>query len=67
MKEWLEKGDGKGNKFTSPEIQNEILKIMSHRILREIMEDIKEAGQYSVMADETADKSNTEQLVVCLR
>ena len=40
---------------------------MSHKILREVMADIKEAGQYSVMADETADKSNTEQLVICLR
>ena len=40
----LEKGDGKGNKFTSPEIQNEILKIMSHKILRKIMENIKRLG-----------------------
>ena len=67
MKEWLEKGDGKGLKFSSPDIQNEILEITSHEILREIMVDTKEAGQYSVMSDETADKSNTEQLVICLR
>ena len=67
MKEWLDKGDGKGHKFSSPNIQNEILEIMSHKILREIMADIKDAGQYSVMSDETVDKSNTEQLVICLR
>ena len=39
---------------------------MSHKIIREIMADIKEAVQYSVMADETADKSNTGQLVICV-
>ena len=64
MKEWLEKGDGEGHKFTSLDIQNEMLEIMSQKILREIMADIKKARQYSVMEDETADKSNTEQLVI---
>ena len=60
--EWLDKGGGKGNRFSSLEIQNEFLTLTSHKILREIMEDIKKAGHYSIMANKTADKSNTEQL-----
>ena len=61
--EWLQR---KGEKYTSPQIQNEILNIMVLKILREINRDIKEAGIYAILADKTADVSNKEQLVFCI-
>ena len=41
--------------------------IMALRILREIAGNIKNALIYTIMADETADVSNKEQLVICIR
>ncbi len=60
---WMEKVQ---DKFTSHEIQNEILSIMALYILREIATSIS-GKKYTIMVDETIDISNTEQLVVCLR
>ena len=54
------------DKFTSPEIQNEILSIMALHILREIASELS-GKWYTVMVDETTDLSNTEQMVLCLR
>ena len=62
--EWLEK---KTFKYTSPEIQNEIIKIMSDEILRGVIENIKSAKFFAYMADETCDISNTEQLTNFVR
>ena len=52
--------------FTSADIQNEMLKIMALRVFREIAWNIQNAVIYT-MADETADVSNKEQLMFCLR
>ena len=41
--------------------------IMALQILREIAGNIKNALIYTIMADETADISNKEQLVICIR
>ena len=54
-------------KYTSPGIQNEILQCMAFGMLREVAKNISNAGMYVIMADETADVSNAEQLVICLR
>ena len=62
--DWLKK---KADKYTSGEIQNEILKIMSHQILYAIIENINEAGYFTIMMDECVDSSNKEQLVICFR
>ena len=40
---------------------------MALGILREISCNIQEAKIYTIMTDETADVSNTEQLVICFR
>ena len=61
---WLEQ---KSNKYTSPEIQNELLGIMAKAILREIAASIKQAKYYTLMADEVTDVSNKEQVAICLR
>ena len=47
-------------KFTSPEIQNEILKIMATSILRKIQAQLQ-LGYFTVMINETTDLSNTER------
>ena len=64
LRDWLNR---KTDKFTSPVIQNELIKIMGNQVLREILEPIKDAPFFSLMADETTDVSNKEQLVICLR
>ncbi len=57
----------KSDKYTSPQIQNELIKILSMNILREIACSIQESRYFSIMADEVTDNSNKEQLVVCFR
>ena len=64
LTEWLEK---KREKFTSPEIQNEILKIMAHDILRNITSKIRSANFFSIMIDETVDVANKEQCIFVVR
>jgi hypothetical protein len=64
LSKWLMRGN---NKYTSPVIQNEMLETMANAILSEISENIRGATFYSIMADETADVSNKEQLVICIR
>ena len=64
FQDWLEK---KTQKYTSHDIQNEIIEIMAHKILRTIIEQIKNQEFYGIMADECTDVSNTEQLSFCVR
>ena len=61
--EWL---DRRTDKYTSPIIQNEMLEALTLGMLREISEQIQNAKFYMIMADETADVSIKEQLVVCI-
>ena len=62
--QWLER---KQMKYTSPEIQNEMIEIMALGLLRDIAKSIQLAEFYTIMVDETGDASNLEQLVLCLR
>ena len=62
--EWMKK---KTNKYTCADLRNEILKVIAFKILREIAENIKNSGFFSIMADETTDKSNREQVVIVIR
>ncbi|XP_068725038.1 zinc finger MYM-type protein 1-like isoform X1 [Montipora capricornis] len=62
--EWLQKRD---EKYTSPEIQNEMLEAMAFSMMRKISANIQNATFFTIMADETADVSNKEQLVICIR
>ena len=65
LERWLNSGS-KINYF-SPEIQNEILEIMSLQVLREVAKNIQSSVKYTIMADETVDISNKEELVFCIR
>ena len=55
----------KSDKYTSHQIQNEMLQVMALRILREICDSVCGAPFYSLMADEVIDSSNREQVFVC--
>uniref|UniRef100_H3AM22 DUF4371 domain-containing protein n=1 Tax=Latimeria chalumnae TaxID=7897 RepID=H3AM22_LATCH len=60
---WLKKSQ---DKFTSTQIQNEVMEIMAHEILRKIASRFS-GRKFSVMVHESTDISNTEQLVFCVR
>ena len=62
--EWLKR---KTDTYTSPEIQNELLKIMSLQVLREIAKEMQASSFLSLMADKTTDRSNHSQLVIDIR
>ena len=61
---WLKK---KTDKYTAPDIQNEILQIMAWHVLREVVTSIQSASFLTLMVDETTDVSNKEQVVICFR
>ena len=64
LADWRER---KTNKYTSPEIQNEMIQIMALNILRKISANIRNSSYFIIMADEAIDASNKEQFVICLR
>ena len=62
--QWLHR---KSSKYTSPEIQNKILEIMSLKILRDLASQIRKATLYSIMGDECTGVSNIEQFALCFQ
>ena len=56
LEEWLGK---KRVKYVTHDIQNEILKIMSNSVLREILDDVR-GNMFSIMADEYTGVSTKE-------
>ena len=56
---WM--GQSRNDKYTSPEIQNEVLQIIGLKILRDIASDIGR-NHFVIMLDEATDTSNGEQL-----
>ncbi|XP_025208755.1 uncharacterized protein LOC112604102 [Melanaphis sacchari] len=55
------------NKYISPRIQNEIITICGDIILHKLIKMVNESECFSVLADETSDVSNKEQLALCVR
>ena len=60
---WMKR---KSSKYTSHDIQNEILQVMALRVLRQIASNVQ-ATHFTIMIDETTDTSTTEQVVVVFR
>ena len=60
--EWVQ-----DSRYQSPEIVSELIEIMGHDVLRSILSDIRGQQWFALLADETRDVSNREQLVVCIR
>jgi len=54
-------------KWMCHEVQNEILNIMSHSILRKLIQNIKNVIYFSIIADETSDVATKEQFSFCIR
>lgn len=53
--------------MTSPRIQNEILELYSHDIVRTIAGSVLKSGCYGLIVDGTQDISKSEQISICLR
>ena len=52
--------------YTSPDIQNEIIKPLDPQMLRDISADFQDSPFLTVMADETTDRPNQEQVIFIL-
>ena len=61
---WLTK---KTNKNTSHDIQDELLGQIARKILIDIVDNIRNGGFFTIMADECTDCSNKEQFTINLR
>ena len=61
---WLEK---KTDKYTAPDMQNEILKVMALEVLRQVVSSLHTAIFLTIMVNETTDISNKEQVIICFR
>jgi hypothetical protein len=53
--------------YTSKTIQNEIITICGNLIIQQILDTIKEAQFFSIIADEATDVANKEQLSISIR
>ncbi len=60
---WLKR---KSDKYTSHDIQNEMLGVMALNLLRNIADNVR-TSKFTIMIDETTDVSTTEQVVIVLR
>lgn len=61
LETWLQRT---GHKWLHHDIQNEILEAMATEVMLHIMEEIKNAEYFSILLDETADVSKTEQVSI---
>ena len=55
------------DRYVHNTIQDEMMKLMALKILREIAANIRDSDFYAMMCDESTDAANTSQMVVCLR
>ena len=62
--EWLQR---RVNKYTSPEIQNDLIKVIARHVMRNIAEKLHRSPFVTIMVDETTDITNQEQVTVVMR
>ena len=62
LKRWLD-----NRQYLSHDIVNEMITLMGNTLLRKLLTRIREAQWFSIIADETRDISNHEQLSICIR
>ena len=55
------------DKYTSHDMQNDMLKVMAYKVLRNINSQLHSSSFFTIMADETTDVSNKEQIVIFFR
>jgi len=63
MVRWLERKVA----FTSPLVQNEILQLFAHAVVKGIASRVADAKRFAIIVDGTQDISRKEQLAICLR
>ena len=56
----------KKDRYTSHDIQNEIIVILANHVIRDLVLKIR-GGFFSIICDEYTDISNNEQLTICIR
>jgi len=54
-------------RYVHPEFQNIFLSLMAKNVQQSLISNIKEAGIYSILVDETQDISRHEQVSICVR
>ena len=54
-------------RYTSKTIQNELVEVIGNSIRNDIVDEVKKAKFYSVIADEVTDSANKEELSLALR
>ena len=54
-------------KYTSPEIQNELLALLGSELQQKLVHECNNAKFFGFIADEATDCSNKEQISLCLR
>ena len=62
LKQYIDQGN-----YLSHEVINEMISIMSTRVLRQILSEIREANIFSLIADEATDVAHKEQLSMTIR
>ena len=60
LKSWI----GRRRAYMSHEIQNEILQILGHQILRSVIRDVSSSNWFSIIADEATDAALVEQVYI---
>ena len=64
----LQSGGYQGNAlYTSKTIQNELIDVCDHIIRTRILNEVRDAPFFSIMADEATDAANKEQLAISVR
>ena len=64
LEAWLKRDT---QQLLSPTVQNEILELMAHTILRDMAAEVKASEAFAVIVDESPDASHTEQVSMCVR
>ena len=62
LREWLKKSE-----YTSPAIINELIALMGQQVLRKLLEQIRAAFWFGIIADEATDVSHNEQMSISIR
>lgn len=64
LRSWLNRS---GYKWTSHDIQNEVLQELAHSVLRTFSKELLAAKYYAIIMDEASDISVKEQVSICFR
>ena len=64
LNDWMKQN---GDKYTSKDIQNEMMKVIALQVLREIAAEICSPDFFTIMVYEATDVATISQLTLCIR